>query len=123
MVEGPGIVHENVQAAEIFDHLVDHGFHLFAIGHVHLQGDGAPPHVANLAGRLFGVDRFLGGHDLGERALRGLGHLLELRVTFDQNVGDHHVGAGPRQRQAVGPAQAPRAARHQGHLPLEVDHG
>jgi len=34
-----GIVHQNVQAAEFFDYLLEADFHLFGVGHVHFHGE------------------------------------------------------------------------------------
>ena len=123
MVERPGVVDEDVEAAELLHDLVDHGLDLFTVGDVHLQGHGSATHLANLARGLLGVDSLLRGHHLRQRAFRRLCHLFELGIALDQDVGDHHVGAGLRQRQAVGAPQPPGAARDQRNLPLQIDHG
>ena len=123
MVERPGVIDEDVEAAELLDDLVDHGLDLFTVRDVHLQRHGAAAHLAYVARGLLGEDRLLRRHQLRKRALRGLRGLRQFRIALNQDVRDHHVSAGAGQRQAVGAAQPPGPARHQGNLPRQVDHG
>ena len=64
----------------------------------------------------------LRGEELRERGVGALGRLLDVGVRLDEDVGDHDVGAGAGQREAVGAAQAARAAGDDGNLAGEVEH-
>jgi len=58
---------------------------------------------------------------LGKEAPRFLGGLLEVGVVLDQDVGDHDVGAGPRQRQRIFAPQPAGRPGDDGYLAGEVE--
>src|SRR2546429_498443 len=68
VVERPGVIDEDVEAAELLDDLVDHGLDLFTVRDVHLQRHGAAAHLAYVVRGLLGEDRLLRRHQLRKGA-------------------------------------------------------
>src|SRR5262249_39907545 len=91
----PGVVHQDVQAAQVGDGLPDQRGGLLRVGHV-----GADGH--RLAAAVL------------DRRDDGLGLLAPAAVV------DRHVGAPLGQREGGGPADAPRRAGDQRHLTLQL---
>ena len=81
--------------------------HLIAVGDVHLHRGGAPSHLPDLLARLLRVDDVLRREELGERRMRFLGGVLEVRVRLDEDVGDDDVGAGPSELRGSPPCPRP----------------
>ena len=118
VVERAGVVHEDVDRAELVDDAA-HGFlDLGAIGHVALDGGRATAERGDLLRGRFREDEPLGPRRLRERAVT---LRLGARVGLDLDVGDDDVGAGARKRQRVGPPEPARPARHERNAPREVD--
>jgi hypothetical protein len=92
-----GVVHENVKATEVLGGLLDAGFDLVNVGHVHLQRE----HAAAAGG------------DLGFKAL--------VAAKFFEADGD--VGSGFGECEGDGTAEATSGAGDQGDLAVEIKRG
>jgi hypothetical protein len=103
VVERPGVVHEDVDGAELLDGAGDCRINLHTLGHVAPDRERSAAHAANLLDRLLGVHETLLARDGCERAV-AVGVLRQLR--FDEQVGDDDVRAGSGERQRVGPSQS-----------------
>jgi hypothetical protein len=91
-----GVVHQDVDAAELGHGLLDHPLDLRLVAGVGLHGDGA-----YIVGPRLGGDR--------------LGSICALAVD------NRHVRTAPRQPEHQRPADAPPATGHHGPLALQVD--
>jgi hypothetical protein len=118
VVEGAGVVDEDVDGAEVGGDARDGLVHLCAVGDVAPDRGRAAAELLDLACGRLGVDEPLRASRLRQDAVRR--GLLAL-VRLDLDVGDDHVGAGARERQRVGAAEPARAARHERDTSGEVD--
>jgi len=85
MVERAGVVHEDVDRAELFDRPSDGGVDLCALSHVAADRERPAPHAANLFDSLLGVHEPLLPCNGRKRAV-AVGRLRELGL--DEQVGD-----------------------------------
>ena len=92
VVERAGVVHEDVDGAELVDHQRDRVVDLRAVGDVASHRERAPPERADLLDRRLGVHHPLCDGRLREHAvLTG-----RARVRLDEDVRDRDVGPPAR---------------------------
>src|SRR5712691_447316 len=122
MIEGRGVVDQDVDLAELVLDLLEHLAHLLAVSDIHLDGERAPPHLADLLRGRVGMHPALRHRVLRERAALSFSRLLQVRVVFDQHIGDDDVRALTRERERVLAAQPARGARDHSNPSREIEH-
>src|SRR3954452_8211072 len=118
VVERAGVVHEDVDSAELLDAARDSRVDLRAVGDVALQRERAPAERADLVDGRLGVDHPLRARRPGEHAV-ALGLLARVRLELD--VGDRDVGSGTGERLRVGAPEPARPAGDERDAAGEVD--
>ncbi len=110
MVQGRGVVDQDVDLAELILDLLEHVANLLTVGHVHLDRECLAAHLANLFRGAVGMDPALRHRHLRQHAALRLGGLLQLRIVLNQYVSDDDVGALAGEGERILPAQTARRA-------------
>ena len=118
MIKGACVVDEDVNRTEVADDAPHGLLDVAPVRDVALDRSRAPAEFADLPRRRLGVDEPLRTCGLRHRPVPlGFGP----GVRLDLDVGDDDVRARTRERQRIGTAEPPRAARDEGNPAGQVD--
>jgi hypothetical protein len=110
------VIDEDVDASELVLDALEDVAHLVAVGDVHLDRDRAPAHLPDRLRGLVRIDPALCGGHLCQGRVGAFRRRVQVGVVLDQDVGDHHIGAGLGERQRVLPSKPSGSPGDDGNL-------